>query len=338
MLQTLSDMNLSAIPRNYELVYEAHSGNNPELARALAKFDGNPTQADLDHLGETALEGHNRFSMVRSAQKKMSSQLESVLGLLRREQQSLGAYGSILEKAQDQIGALAATDSNLLRAMVSTLSEATDETMDKGKAIADSVTAHSIEIEDVRQELETYKRIANTDKLTRLANRRAFDEIMADLFAMPGRTADATLILIDIDHFKHLNDSYGHPVGDRVLSILASVMRNQTPHGCVLARTGGEEFAIVTNGLDEEASDALAESVRRAVETTPLQNRKTGTNYGPVTVSLGVCAGTLARDAEDLYRKCDATLYAAKAEGRNRVRRYRHVPHGASGGARTMYR
>lgn len=319
IVRVMQQTGLAAIPRNYELIYEAFTGTNAELTRAVNDLGKNPSQDDLDRVGEKYLGRHHEAGIIRRAHREIATELETILKLLQKEQSSLESYSRILGETYDRIDAKSATSADLLRSALRVLSEATGTTMAQGRQIALSVGERSTEMERVKSELDEYKRIANTDPLTRLANRRAFDEVMTRLFAQTEQASKSALMLIDIDHFKRINDTYGHPVGDRVLSILGNVMRANLRRDVFVARVGGEEFALVVEEASAEACSKIAERLRIAIEATPLKNLKTGTNYGPVTVSVGLCMADDAADCHDLYRKCDLALYTAKATGRNRT-------------------
>lgn len=128
-----------------------------------------------------------------------------------------------------------------------------------------------------------------------------------------------SLLLIDIDHFKHINDRYGHAAGDAVLIAFADQLREHfTQPGARVARVGGEEFAVLLRGVDEDAAAASAEALCRRLATAPLAP---DSKRGAVTVSIGV--GEL-RDAgrqrvDDFLIAVDRSLYRAKSQGRNRV-------------------
>jgi diguanylate cyclase len=100
-------------------------------------------------------------------------------------------------------------------------------------------------------------------------------------------------------------------------------MKSAVRKDVFLARTGGEEFAIILEGTSQEATIGIAERLRRKIETTPLKNQKTGLDYGPITLSLGICMASEASGAEELYNKADIALYAAKNTGRNRYMVYK---------------
>ena len=148
------------------------------------------------------------------------------------------------------------------------------------------------------------------DSLTELLNRRGFDERFEEAVAAAHRTgADLSVALLDLDHFKDVNDSGGHAAGDALLVSLADALSGAlagtAPPGTVLARQGGDEFAVVTPGLDLVAAVAVAEALRRAVAPTGL--------------SIGVAQLGPREDAGALLRRADTALYEAKAAGRSRV-------------------
>ncbi|RZM35240.1 MAG: diguanylate cyclase [Sphingomonas sp.] len=164
-------------------------------------------------------------------------------------------------------------------------------------------------------------RLASTDGLTGLLNRRSFDAAIAREWRRSRRTqASLSLVIIDADHFKAFNDLYGHVAGDKVLKAIADVMRGSARRSSdQVARIGGEEFAILLP--DTEGRDAwhYAERVRRAVSDLKIPHR--GNGEGWVTISIGVtCSVTIdADDVEAFMNAGDAALYLAKNAGRNRV-------------------
>jgi diguanylate cyclase (GGDEF)-like protein len=181
------------------------------------------------------------------------------------------------------------------------------------RRLEDQLRQSLIELEEARADAE---RRANTDDLTGAHNRRHFAQLASDLLASaPDRSA---LLLIDADHFKQINDVYGHAVGDAVLAELAARLRSGMEPGDRLARWGGEEFAVLLGDVASEAELAdRAERLRRAVCRTPIV-------HGDIRVLLTTSIGaTLAADGaaslDALVERADARLYAAKYQGRNRV-------------------
>ena len=168
-----------------------------------------------------------------------------------------------------------------------------------------------------RRRLElALEELATTDPLTGLANRRRFEERLRHEAERSVRTGSAlTLLLLDIDHFKAVNDTRGHPVGDVLLRAVAGQCRTTVRNIDLVARIGGEEFAVLLVDLPLHEGEHVADRMRKVIESTVVHL----THQPPVecTVSIGVAAFT--GDPDELVSRADAALYRAKAEGRNRV-------------------
>lgn len=166
---------------------------------------------------------------------------------------------------------------------------------------------------------EEIQRLMRYDGLTGIFNRSHFDETLHNVLWRARFDGSAvSLILFDLDHFKRVNDTHGHPAGDAVLRQASAIVSQVVPPGTIFARTGGEEFAVLCPGVPAAHAWQLAEHIRRAVEASAFTAE--GTRI-PVTVSLGV-AERAATDQtpEALYERADTQLYAAKSAGRNCVR------------------
>jgi diguanylate cyclase (GGDEF)-like protein len=154
------------------------------------------------------------------------------------------------------------------------------------------------------------ERMARTDALTGALNRQG-------LAARAGGVAEAGIIVADLDHFKAINDRFGHAAGDAVLRDFAGRAAALLPEGGHLARLGGEEFGIVLPGHDDNATAYLAERLRRAVGTVPVLWRESAV---PITVSIGVAMLGAGETLNESLERADGALYDAKTGGRNRVR------------------
>jgi two-component system cell cycle response regulator len=167
---------------------------------------------------------------------------------------------------------------------------------------------------------------AMTDPLTGAFNRRYMDACLATAIERRRRTGEpASLLMIDVDHFKRINDRHGHLAGDEVLRLVARRIGGAVRGSDVAARYGGEEFVILLPATGREAGGLLAERIRRAVADEPFEITGSALPL-PVTVSIGVAehhdvAGTDDLDvaAEQLLARADTALYEAKAAGRNNV-------------------
>jgi diguanylate cyclase (GGDEF)-like protein len=163
--------------------------------------------------------------------------------------------------------------------------------------------------------------MATTDGLTGLTNHRAFQARLADLLGRAERHGHrAAILLVDVDHFKKVNDTYGHPVGDEVLRRVARVLAEAVRKIDIVARYGGEEFAVVLEATDGEGALRLAERIREDVAAQTFDCEQGGFH---VTLSCGVaCFPDDAKDRETLIERADHALYHAKETGRNRVVSY----------------
>ncbi len=174
-----------------------------------------------------------------------------------------------------------------------------------------STLRHRNELRTSRDELQ---RVANTDALTGLANRHAATRALGERL---GRIPEPlTVMLLDLDEFKRINDSHGHQAGDAVLREVATRMRNALPPGALLGRWGGEEFITILDGAPGREPASIAEAMRAAVEATPVSFEGKAI---PVTVSIGLATAFSVDDIDALLAESDAALYRAKNSGRNRV-------------------
>jgi two-component system cell cycle response regulator len=170
------------------------------------------------------------------------------------------------------------------------------------------------QLADYKLAMDRLRAEADRDYLTGLANRRRFRKALGQeverwrRYQMP-----CSLLMLDVDHLKKINDAYGHPAGDRVIRYVASALTELSRDNDTAARLGGEEFALLLAGVGGEKAFAAAERLREAVCVGPLEE------VGTVTISVGVAACPAhARSERELFAVSDAALYRAKREGRNR--------------------
>jgi diguanylate cyclase len=176
------------------------------------------------------------------------------------------------------------------------------------------------EIETLRETLEAVRAESLTDSLTGIANRKHFeDTLIKAVSRADAHRSPLTLLVIDIDHFKGFNDTYGHLTGDQVLRLVGMTMRENVKSSATLARFGGEEFGIILpeTGLDDAVR--TAEQIRVSIMSRELVKRSTGEPLGRVTVSVGVAAFRTDDSANSLLERADGCMYAAKRMGRNRI-------------------
>ncbi|MFQ3619608.1 MAG: GGDEF domain-containing protein [Spirochaetales bacterium] len=158
------------------------------------------------------------------------------------------------------------------------------------------------------------EKLSITDPLTGLYNRLKIDELLeVTLYAAKRYGEVFSVIMLDIDHFKQVNDQFGHLVGDQVLKQMAEIFRNQIRKTDHLGRWGGEEFLIISEHTDLEAAKVLAAKLQRAVESYPFPN------VGKITLSQGISSFRPQDDRISIIHRADNALYVAKEKGRNRI-------------------
>ena len=176
------------------------------------------------------------------------------------------------------------------------------------------------DVSERKRHLAELERLATHDPLTGLANHRAFHErLRAEVSRASRAGLPLSVAILDLDHFKAINDHNGHLVGDSVLRELGERLQDITRAGELVARVGGEEFAWILN-VDGAEALAAVERLRHAIAATPFQQ------VGTLTISVGVCDLTAAVDDTELYERADQALYAAKQQGRNRTHQYASGP------------
>jgi len=161
------------------------------------------------------------------------------------------------------------------------------------------------------QDITNYEHEIFTDELTKVYSRKYLAKAIEKL-----KNEKQCILMFDIDHFKNINDTYGHPTGDKVLAHLANILKQHTRKDDVVIRAGGEEFLVLLDGVQEcETAKEIAEKIRKAVEESEVEGIK-------LTISGGVCCGKVENEDEFqlLYKKADTALYVAKESGRNQIR------------------
>jgi len=207
-----------------------------------------------------------------------------------------------------------------VKAIVESLVKSTREMRETNKALEDRLTLSKSEISNLQQSLEAIRAESLTDPLTGLGNRKFFDRsIDAAVQDALANGEPMSLLMLDIDHFKSFNDSYGHLTGDQVLRLVGMSLKQTIKGQDITARYGGEEFAVVLPNTALRQALTVADHIRRAIMAKELKKKSTGEILGRVTISVGVSMLKPGDDTDSLIERADGCLYAAKRNGRNRV-------------------
>jgi len=176
------------------------------------------------------------------------------------------------------------------------------------------------EIEKLRQEVDRAREDALADGLTGLANRRGFDlALQACLSEAAAGGTGPSLLITDIDHFKRVNDTYGHLFGDKVIRAVAQILKANVKGQDTAARYGGEEFVVLLPETTIDGARAVAEKIRSTIEGSRVRRSDNNQEIARITVSLGVASYCAGESASEFVARVDSALYVSKNQGRNRV-------------------
>jgi diguanylate cyclase len=308
-------------PLNVELwVHYAGDPDGPlaqELERLLKAGEA-ITEEVSETLAASYLPKAKLNQEIRDAGDQLTKELETVSKAMEQAQRSSETYGEALAGASTQLAG--AHDPAAVKKLVDGLTSATRKVQRENKSLEKQLRDSTTEVERLRVHLEQVRRDATTDALTNLANRKAFDEELDRARAEAEKTGEPlALAVVDIDHFKRFNDTWGHQTGDQVLRYVASVIGRVCAPPRFAARYGGEEFGMIfPNETAEQVAQTL-EEVREEVCSRMLKRRSTNEDLGAVTISAGIAQVHRGEGTHGLVERADAALYASKRSGRNRV-------------------
>lgn len=318
----LKQFRTPAIPRNYELFYVHSAGYNQELSQAIRKAIAAHsclTEADAERLYKTYIQPKQYSEQVGEVGNMISKEIKDILTSITSASQRTGTFGTSLHTYTDRLEKVRTTGElrDVVRELVSVTNEMSDYNRDLEMRLAESKR----QIEDLHQSLETIRAESLTDQLTGLSNRKRFDQILdIELNEAEGSREPLCLMLLDIDHFKSFNDTFGHQTGDQVLRLVAHTMKTNVKGRDHTARYGGEEFAVLLPKTSLKAAVTVAEHIRKAIRGKELIKKSTGESLGHITMSVGISSYRHGEHSEELIHRADACLYAAKDAGRDCVK------------------
>ena len=312
---------LPPVPQNFEVWYVYYANVNPKLRDEINErlLDQDKiTERDCQDLYEKYLNaGHERETYQRAGDQ-INATLHDVSNLMQNVKDTTTQFTGTLKEATTELGSLDVPDN--IKDVLLTITRETDKMLKYNEELEKRLDQSSNLMGQIKRDMDRIRKEAITDGLTGLANRKAFDEQIGRICREASRDGLIfSLIMIDIDHFKPFNDTYGHQVGDQVLRLVSMTLVNEVKGQDMAARYGGEEFAIILPGTNVNAARAVAENLRKAVEKKEVINRTTGDHLGQITISLGVAQFYGNETVDDLIKRADMALYSAKNKGRNLV-------------------
>jgi diguanylate cyclase len=307
---------LAPNPINYSLWYNYVADRAPELRRAIDELISN--QGTYSAAQSHALFQRYVIGNDDARHQKTTATLQALAAQLLTQLQDSTNGSREFDRELEQAALSLATCEQItdLEQITRTLAERIAAVSEANRRFDERMQAAQSEIESLRAELQQSQRSADTDPLTQVCNRQAFDREIAALLKQDQALC---LIFCDIDHFKQFNDEYGHLMGDRVLQRVAMLIRDSLPPDGLAARFGGEEFALLLPASTLDTAAQIAEQMRRRIEQLRVKIRNSERVLDNIAASFGVAIARPGDSVEMLIDRADQALYAAKRAGRNRV-------------------
>lgn len=292
--QQMVRLNVAGLPRNYELVHEALSGQTPELGRDLLALGNQPSQQALDELGmRYRLVGHCGLAAdtAQADTGRVLRMLSEQLALgLTQKQTFVRALETIARSMREDGDAGLADLSGELDFLHASVADLMADEAEMALKLKDGLS----KLDTSDRQLAAARTMVLRDRLTGLPNRIAFSRKLEELFGTNTEPTGTALMIVDIDQFSQINQHFGQVAGNRLLKRLAAIFRKSIKKNDFVARIGGDEFAFLFDDVSAAAALAIAERLRASVENGLAFATSDGTGSGALTISIGV---TMAGEA-----------------------------------------
>ncbi len=321
-LKRIKEFKLLPTPENYELWFIYFSQTDPELVKEInsaVKRDGGKLDDEACYeIFQEFLSTDREENTVKLAGDKIQQTIQNVNDVVTSTKQNALEYNAHLMRANE--GLKEHKSQEEINALLTDVMSGTQNMLDRNEHLEVTLEQSARMMEDMRRDLEIARKEAMTDPLTGLGNRKAFDH---EIYRMVELSQDDeytfSLILMDIDHFKKFNDTFGHQVGDQVLKLVSRTLKQGVKGRDVVVRYGGEEFSVLLPETNFHGAMKVAEILRKEVEKKEVVNRSTGKKIAQITFSAGVSQYRKGEEIDVLIERVDKALYEAKEKGRNQV-------------------
>jgi len=318
----IKDNGLLIRPENLELAWEYTCGNNARLKAdidaLIADENFNNTAAEEVHSKHLKEDIANEIDRIVVA---ALAQIDAASNIMDGGARKVISYEKKMIKQADNIRSNSDNVDSAIKRLLDLSQVMVESTRENREQIAET----NKKLAELQTELESAREDADFDQLTKLPNRRKFERTLDEAFqnlSDERKSTPVVLAFVDIDHFKKINDNFGHDCGDRVLRVVADSLSTLSSKHCHASRFGGEEFALVFEGQDIEDVFSKVDKCRDELASRGLVDLESGKAVGQVSFSAGIAQFSEGDNPRSVLRKADLALYEAKSKGRNMVLKY----------------
>jgi diguanylate cyclase len=309
----LNTHQIAANPLNYSIAYFYSCQRLPQLCNEIDLAIAAKKPIDgifFENLFEKYISNNEQFDSTYVEPFKLS--LDATVAKIDLQVNSGRKVASNLEKVDKALGKTEHHQS--LKGVVGYLMDTIHVSKTQYEYLSNELAKASQEVSTLKTKLQESRQEASLDNLTGLLNRRGFENKLQDLLIDEGHSS----LMIDIDHFKSINDNFGHMIGDKVLQRVAGVIKQYVSADDLAVRFGGEEFLVLMVNKAVDEASLIAEKIRRKISELKLVQRQSQLVLPPISVSIGIAEFDRDPDWQDMFKRADDALYLAKNSGRNR--------------------
>jgi diguanylate cyclase len=320
LIPKMADHPATFTPLTYAVWYEFTAGVNPALSHVIGNYLNEGKKID-DHVIENLYVefiSERSMNVQWALQKDFQKLLNNFTGFTEEADKQVNHFENSLQAHSESLNQN--LDALQIDALISNLTSDTATMSASMQNLQSELEASKQQVKKLHQELESAREETFIDPLTGILNRRGFEAKAQNIFSDKTSTDKGLcLLMVDIDHFKKVNDDYGHLFGDHVLRATADALKSKIKGQDSVARWGGEEFAVLLPGTATTGAHAVAEHIRKSIERSSIRRLGTNEQIGGITISIGVAAYTSGISFVNLLDQADKALYVSKKTGRNKT-------------------
>lgn len=321
VMHRISQDSLKPNPAVFSVLYSHYTRSHPDINAAIDQMDRDKqslTTSECEKLFEAHLSSNREKEFFDDSARKVQAVASEIVELIRGAGMAHKEYNQQLQRQSDNFSD--SQDMEQVKKIISELITDTRRMMDENHKLEEKLHDSAHELQQMRNDVHHLRAETMRDTLTGIPNRRAFDtELQIRATESLERQRPLCLIMIDIDHFKAFNDTYGHPVGDQVLRLVARTLEEGLRSTEMLCRYGGEEFAVIVPNIKLRDAEKVANRLRERIAVKDIINQSKNEKLGRLTVSLGVAQLGHGETLAEFIDRADRALYRSKEGGRNMV-------------------